>query len=455
MEQWWKQNKGVMEKDDVVRGDYAKKDIEDLTGKIPLLLDESVVKDEKGQPFAINLRTKFFHRIHDQAIMFERQIRTKCMNNRRDLDMYTTLVSPPHDVANFFRHNAYIMACLSGQPVSPPAIMIPHLVDHRYFFDEFDEDQNANIAYNACGIARNAVAKELHVNKVNLSDMEFWSSLSNHINNPCTTGFIIEQAILSQISFSGLNITGKKVDKSMKVVLFPGNFPKFRTDTTEEPILYYPEKFNYPGIDGIIIRIGPQPMTRHNRQQLFMYPLQITLAPDKHSDSHKTFFDNYKTWTFFLGKFDVVPTFLWIVPKAADAKVHTPKDEDDWPAHSEEYVPISQVSPDLWAIYEQAKQYQQIPEAPEPSVRGDGQGMSEEPEGPGGGEARGRGGDNRKVYESLEVNNLKLELELRGLRHTGKKEDLVNRLVEHDRTRGPDGDQTGTRRGPDGDQTGK
>ena len=97
MEQWWKQNKGVIEKDDVVRGGYTKKDIEDLTGKIPLLLEKSVVKDGGGKPSAINLGTKFFHRIHNQAMVFERQIRAKCANNRTDLNMnmYTTLVSPP------------------------------------------------------------------------------------------------------------------------------------------------------------------------------------------------------------------------------------------------------------------------------------------------------------------------------------------------------------------------
>jgi len=91
MEQWWERNKGVME-DDVVRGGYTKEDIEDLTGKIPLLLDKSVVKDEKGQPFAINLGTEYFAGIYDQALTFEYQIRSKCKDNRMDLEMYTTLV---------------------------------------------------------------------------------------------------------------------------------------------------------------------------------------------------------------------------------------------------------------------------------------------------------------------------------------------------------------------------
>jgi hypothetical protein len=360
-------------------------------------------------------------------------------------------------------------ACLSGLRVIPSSIIIPQLVDHRYFFDEFDKDQHANIAHYACGIARNAVATELLANKVNLSDSDFWSSLPEHINNPCTTRFIIEQAILSRISFSGLNVTGKDINTSMSVVLFSGNFPKFRTDITGQPILYCPQKFNYRGIDGIIIRIGPQPMTKENRQQLFMYPLQITLAPDTHSDSHKTFFNDYESWICSLEEYDVVPTFLWISPKVAGPKLHNPTDEDDWPAYYEEYVPINQVDSNLWALYMHAKQRQQIQRAPEPPARGDGQGriekqgVSEKPEGlgeqmrldgpsaaagPSGGEARGsresrsggRGGDDRKVYQSRTVAELRLELKSRVLRHTGKKNDLINRLVEHDRTRGtPDG----------------
>jgi hypothetical protein len=94
MEQWWERNKDVME-DGVVRGGYTKNDIEDLTGKIPLLLENSVVKDEKGQPFAINLGTKFFRGIYEQALSFEQQIRSKCENKLMDLARYTTLVLPP------------------------------------------------------------------------------------------------------------------------------------------------------------------------------------------------------------------------------------------------------------------------------------------------------------------------------------------------------------------------
>jgi hypothetical protein len=94
MEQWWERNKDVME-GDVVRGGYTKNEIEDFTGKIPLLLDNSVVKDEKDQPFMINLGTEFFHGIYEQALTFEQQIRSKCRDNRLDSDLYTTLVLLP------------------------------------------------------------------------------------------------------------------------------------------------------------------------------------------------------------------------------------------------------------------------------------------------------------------------------------------------------------------------
>jgi hypothetical protein len=94
MEQWWERNKDVVEAD-VVRGGYTKTDVEDLTGKIPLLLDNSVVKDEKGRPFAIDLDTEFFRGIHEQALAFEQEIRIKYRDNQMELKRYTTLVLPP------------------------------------------------------------------------------------------------------------------------------------------------------------------------------------------------------------------------------------------------------------------------------------------------------------------------------------------------------------------------
>ena len=93
MEQWWKRNKDVME-GDMVRGGYTKNEIEDFTGKIPLFLDNCVVKD-KNEPFMINLGNGFFLGIYEQAMRFEQQIKSKFKDNRADLDTYATLVFTP------------------------------------------------------------------------------------------------------------------------------------------------------------------------------------------------------------------------------------------------------------------------------------------------------------------------------------------------------------------------
>jgi hypothetical protein len=202
-----------------------------------------------------------------------------------------------------------------------------------------------------------------------------------------------------------------------------------------------------------------------------MYPLQITLTPDKHSDSHKTFLSDYESWTERLEEFDVLLMFLWVSPKVADSKLYKPTDEDNWPAHYEEYVPISQVHLDLWAYYMHVKRRQtkgafEPPTCRDRQGRVEKQGLSEETERPGeqvasdgpgtvagpserrvrgsresvseGSRSRGRrdigSGGRRNVYQSRTVAELKLELKSHTLRQTGKKKDLVNRLVEDDRT---------------------
>src|SRR6266480_4578738 len=97
-------------------------------------------------------------------------------------------------------------ACLSGQPVLPSLMAIPDLVDHRYFYDEFDPERNWFVRNYTCGLFRNAVATLLLTNKVNFADGDFLRSLPDYISNPSVSRFIIEQAVLSSIATSGLNI---------------------------------------------------------------------------------------------------------------------------------------------------------------------------------------------------------------------------------------------------------
>ena len=61
----------------------------------------------------------------------------------------------------------------------------------------------------------------------------------------------------------------------------------------------------------------------------------------------------------------------------AGPELHEPTDEDNWPAHYEEYFPINQVNSGLWTLYVRAKQRQQTQGAPELPARRDGQGGME------------------------------------------------------------------------------
>src|SRR5947208_958420 len=112
MDHWWKRRK------EVKRGDYTKEEVEDLTGRIPLLLENCVVGNE------IDLENKF-NEIYTQAVAFEQDIQLKC--HQDELGLYAHSFYP-HNFANVFRHYEYMKACLSGRPVPLPSMVTPDLV---------------------------------------------------------------------------------------------------------------------------------------------------------------------------------------------------------------------------------------------------------------------------------------------------------------------------------------
>ena len=254
--------------------------------------------------------------------------------------------------------------CLSRQPVPGISKSFPKLVDHRYFYQDYKKELGAYVGNYTCGLARNAVATELRVQGVNFADIDFLSSLPDYIHNPSITGFMIEQAVLSSIKSHGLDI-GAGINHPMKLVMFEGNFPRFETKVRKQPVLYCPQQFNFRGIDGIIVHIPPQGNpkgkrkrdTEEKKQKLFMFPLQITLSPKRHSDSYKTFFSQYDKWTEDLTKFDVEPQFIWITP-------NPPSVEHD---NRKRYLPLSDVNQDIWDRYLSAKQRQEAPGGSEES----------------------------------------------------------------------------------------
>jgi hypothetical protein len=250
-------------------------------------------------------------------------------------------------------------ACLSHQSVSNPSMALGNLIDHRYFYDELKD--GSYIGNYTCGIARNAVAAELRANSVAFTATDFLKSLRDYINNPCVTRFMVEQAVLSSIELKGLAAALGERNSSMTVVMFHDAFPKFRTDTnsTIKPILYCPQKYNFRGIDGIIVWIEPEEANGRQmgeqmeepgdekKRKLLMFPLQITTAPENHLDSHKIFFSEYKGWIESLGEFDVVPEFVWITPYQSTHIDHLENSQFNWPPYKERYIHLGQVDKDI------------------------------------------------------------------------------------------------------------
>ena len=80
---WWKRHRNIE------LGDYTESEVEDLTGCIPLLLNNCVV-DKK-----INVKNPFFKDIYLQAMTFEREIKTKC--SPTEYEEYAKLVLTPQN----------------------------------------------------------------------------------------------------------------------------------------------------------------------------------------------------------------------------------------------------------------------------------------------------------------------------------------------------------------------
>ena len=261
-----------------------------------------------------------------------------------------------HNFANVFRHYEYMKGCIYGTTVPVQSKYIPELVDLRYFYDEYDPKRGKSgefVGHYLCGIFRDAVRGVLLQNRLQFHDMDFLHSLPQYISNPSVAGFMIEQAVLASIVLHGLHIVPKH-QGPITAIFFENKFPSFDT-TRDEPALYIPKAFNFRHIDGIIVQIEN---TKDEKRKLFMFPLQITLRLDNHSDSRKGFFSEWTGWCENLNKFDVVPEFVWISEKVATTKDHD--ESDEWPAHVERFLSIRQVNMEIWESYEKLKRREHV-----------------------------------------------------------------------------------------------
>ena len=238
--------------------------------------------------------------------------------------------------------------------------MPPELVDHRYFYAECPPHSQTHlkVGKHACGIARDAAARQLRLFRMgNFGDTDFLKALNDYIDNPSVTGFFIEQAVLSSIASRGLDIS-KDISTPMDTVMFAGNFPTL--EKKSNPVLYCPLKFNYRGIDAIIVRFDYSRGKKLDKNKCFMFPLQVIVAKS-HTDSEQAFFDDWSLWSEGLDDFDVVVEFLWITTEASSAANISGNSRSirsgirsGWPSYTRRNIHLLAVNPDIWARYQQA-----------------------------------------------------------------------------------------------------
>ena len=191
-------------------------------------------------------------------------------------------------------------ACILGQALD---YLDPELCDHRYFFAERQGDGTIVGSY-MCGIARGAVSRKLQQYGGIRAIENFWHlQFGSFINNPSMTGFLVEEACLSSISIHGLDI-GMGLSTGIATQLFQGDFPQFTLE--EGVVLYCPVKFNFPGIDAVVVRLE----STGGRKKAFLFPIQITIAK-KHSDSVGKFFASWGQWSKPFGnEYEIEVRFL-------------------------------------------------------------------------------------------------------------------------------------------------
>ena len=218
----------------------------------------------------------------------------------------------------------------------------PNLIDNRYFFAK----DPSWIGEYACGIAREAAARQLRRYK----EDKFDTYLLDHISNSSVAGFFMEQAVLSSIASRGLEIS-EQISKKMDTIMFSGDIPELNR-TGGDPVLYCPMNCKYPGIDGIIVRF--------TEKKCFLYPLQITVAKS-HSDSERVFFSKWRVWINKLNGFEVEPVFIWITKE--DSEDDTVKAKDRWtesgrklahPSYRRRKIPLKNVNLDISERYQRA-----------------------------------------------------------------------------------------------------
>jgi len=268
-----------------------------------------------------------------------------------------------------------MMACFARQKVPYLDADQAKLIDHRFFYRGED-----GLGYSTCGVARKAVADALLYHQEYFSSQFFQESLSHVIINGAITGFCMEYGVLCHLASNGIPLHQYLDRKKMRVVQFNTDVPKIETNAPGLPVIYHPEKSNFPAIDGIIVyvmgendpryRMEDNPTTaapaakgrkavsaakgrkavsaakgkkavpaakntttaapgaeNNQKQQLLLCPYQVTVNRKSHTHSDIVFFEKmYAKFVKDLKEFEVVTQFIWFTDESKPDIPHSSSD---------------------------------------------------------------------------------------------------------------------------------
>jgi hypothetical protein len=262
-----------------------------------------------------------------------------------------------------------VKACFTRSRVPRRIKAAPQLIDHRFFFHRTDETRD-EIGDYTCGVVRKAVADELFLNQQYFDDTDYLKLIPRFIDHPPMTRFFMEYAVLFYLRLNGIPLHDH-LGNSMEVKNFGTNIPKFDKSIKDRAVVYHPTRPNFPILDGIIVLIKSAATENgeDQKEQLLLYPYQVTLQRKGHKDSHALFFKEYDLWVADLKEFDVKTEFIWFTGDPNSYTNHAHPEPEPGMAHRSGYVYIhpgrpehtqrvlgfNAVSRELGEIYENAK----------------------------------------------------------------------------------------------------
>lgn len=292
MQQWWIHH----EKRVPIFGAEDKARVEDLTGRIPLLL----------RPL-LHFANKPFHEI-EQEFWTHRDL---FIVGKNVLEFaQEKQENEGQNYAEFYLPT--VVACVTSTHVQSRHKWF----DYRYFYDD------EGIGNCTCGLARQAAAVVIRWGSPGLMCGDTWiRSLRTFKNNPSVVGFLVEQACLSSISLTGFHHRDIEWG-SLKATSFKGDLFEAITFSRNYESFFIPENPLFKDIDALYLKVNAV------KETVLVVPIQITVAK-VHKDSEAAFYSQWSDWQELFKGYTLETTFLWVV-----------ENEQSWSEREEEIKKI-------------------------------------------------------------------------------------------------------------------